>query len=99
MELFLLIIVVVFQIAIFVRIGQLIKLNTPDRFEWNGWVKPQVVDTPMKDVLKTNIMPNDPKPKKRGAIYMPKTDLEEAREKKIAENMSQGKDTMLSELE
>lgn len=37
--------------------------------------------------------------KKRGAIFMPKTDLDEAREAKIAANMAEGKDTPLSELE
>lgn len=37
--------------------------------------------------------------KKKGAIYLPKTDLEEAREARIAKNMAEGKDTLLSELE
>lgn len=39
------------------------------------------------------------KNKKRGAIYLPKSDLDEAREAKIAKNTALGKDTLLSELE
>lgn len=50
-------------------------------------------------MTKENIKKNQEDNKKRGAIYLPKTDLDEAREIRIARNAAEGKDTPLSELE